>query len=136
MMLRDYDAFPTLPVSDLERARAFYEGVLGFQPLEDFPGGVRYASGACQILVYPSAFAGTNRGTAVGFEVPAEAFDGEVAALRAAGITFQTFEMDQITWDDGVATWDDENAPGVQARSVWFEDPDGNILNLGTRYAS
>jgi catechol 2,3-dioxygenase-like lactoylglutathione lyase family enzyme len=135
-MLRQYDAFPALPVSDLERARRFYEDVLGFQPGDEFPGGVTYASGDVHILVYPSAFAGTNKGTAVGFEVPPEAFDAEVAALRAAGITFQTFEMDQITWDDGVATWSDENGPDVQMRSVWFEDPDGNILNVGTRFAS
>ncbi len=28
-MLSDYNAIPTLAVADVERARAFYEGVLG-----------------------------------------------------------------------------------------------------------
>ena len=135
-MLRDYDAFPTLPVSDLERAQAFYEGVLGFEPKEEYPGGVTYTAGGVRVFVYPSAFAGTNKGTAVGFEIPPEAFDAEVDALRAAGVTFQTFEMDEITWDDGVATFSGEGESNIQMRSVWFEDPDGNIINIGTFVAS
>ena len=57
------------------------------------------------------------------FEVPQEAFETEVDALRASGVTFQTFEMDQITWEGDVAVFEG-------ARSVWFADPDGNILNL------
>ncbi|MGB4271699.1 MAG: hypothetical protein WBJ44_04820, partial [Propionicimonas sp.] len=57
--------------------------------------------------------------------VPAEAFDAEVGTLRSRGIGFQTFEADGVTWDDGVASFGDY-------RAVWFEDPDGNILNLET----
>lgn len=124
-MLADYVPIPTLAVSDLERAREFYEGVLGFAAQGDVPEGVVYTAGAASFLVYPSAYAGTNKATAMSFQVPAEAFDGEVATLRERGVTFQTFEMEGITWDDGVATW----GPG---HSVWFEDPDGNIINVET----
>lgn len=124
-MLSDYPAIPTLAVADMSRARAFYEGVLGFAPTSDLPEGVLYACGNGTIMVYPSAFAGTNKATAVSFAAPADAFDAEVDALRAAGIAFQTFEMEGLTWLDGVAQFSG-------ARSVWFEDPDGNILNLET----
>ena len=58
------------------------------------------------------------------FPVPADGFDSEVAALRAKGVTFQTFEAEGLGWDDGVASY------GDTYRSVWFEDPDGNILNV------
>jgi hypothetical protein len=75
--------------------------------------------------VYRSAYAGTNKATAASFQVPADAFDAEVASLRDKGVSFQTFELEGITWDDGVATM-------AGARSVWFEDPDGNILNVET----
>ena len=129
-MLSDHSPVPTLAVTDLERARGFYEGTLGFKP--DAPPadadpseGILYSSGAGRILVYPSAYAGTNKATAVAFDVPVAAFDAEVAALRSAGVEFQTFEMDGLEWDDGVAS----NGP---MRSVWFADPDGNILNVGT----
>ena len=58
-------------------------------------------------------------------QVPADAFDAEVDALRDK-VSFQTFEMDGVTWDDGVAHF------GDTMRSVWFSDPDGNILNVET----
>ena len=123
-MLSDFAAVPTLAVSDLQRAREFYEGVLGFASVGDVADGVMYPSGNGSFLVYPSAFAGTNKATAMSLQVSAEAFDAEVAALRERGVTFDVFEMDQITWDNGVASLPDGS------RAAWFTDPDGNILNL------
>ncbi len=124
-MLHEYVPIPTLAVTDLRRARGYYEGVLGFAPGPDTAGGVMYAAGGSSFLVYPSSFAGTNKATAMSFQVPAEAFDAEVAALRERGVQFQTFDAEGLTWDDGVATFDG-------TRSAWFEDPDGNILNVET----
>lgn len=123
-MLADYVAIPTLGVSDLQRARDFYEGVLGYSQAGDSPDGVLYRSGSSSFLVYPSSFAGTNKATAMSVQVPADAFDSEVQALRDKGISFQTFEAPGIDWDDGVAS------SGTDFRAVWFEDPDGNILNV------
>ncbi|HWS58925.1 MAG TPA: VOC family protein [Actinotalea sp.] len=124
-MLADYTPIPTLAVRDLPRAREFYEGVLGFTPQGDAPDGELYAAGAATFMVYPSAYAGTNKATAMSFDLPGDAFDAEVAALREKGLVFQTFEMEDLVWDDGVASWG-------ATRSVWFEDPDGNILNVET----
>ena len=123
-MLSDFAAVPTLAVSDLQRAREFYEGVLGFASVGDVADGVMYPSGNGSFLVYPSAFAGTNKATAMSLQLSAEAFDAEVAALREKGVTFDVFEMDQITWDNGVASMPDGS------RAAWFTDPDGNILNI------
>ena len=61
--------------------------------------------------------------------VPADSFDAEVGDLRAKGISFQTFDAEGLTWDDGVASM------GEGFRSVWFSDPDGNTLMLHRRYA-
>lgn len=123
-MLSDFDPMPTLAVSDLRRARDFYENVLGYQPQGEPAEGVTYKSGAGTFLVYPSAYAGTNKATAMSIPLPDDAFDREVQALRDKGVGFQTFELEGITWNDGVASM------GDSARAVWFEDPDGNILNL------
>lgn len=123
-MLSDFDPVPTLAVSDLQRAREFYEGVLGYSPEGDVPDGVMYKSGNGSFLVYPSAYAGTNKATAMSLQVSAAAFDAEVAALREKGVTFDEFEMDELTWDNGVASMPDGS------RAAWFSDPDGNILNL------
>ena len=124
-MLADHSPVPTLAVSDLDRARAFYEGTLGFTPQGDVPDGVLYRAGGGSFLVYPSAYAGTNKATAMSFDVPDDAFDAEVSALREKGIDFDTFDMEGIEWSDGVAQFG-------SMRAVWFTDPDGNILNLGT----
>lgn len=123
-MLAEYTPIPTLAVADLEKARAFYEGVLHLTPHTDMAEGVLYSAGSGTFLVYPSQFAGTNKATAMAFQVPADAFDAEVAALREQGVTFLTFDLPGGSWDDGVASFDG------QGKAAWFEDPDGNILNL------
>jgi catechol 2,3-dioxygenase-like lactoylglutathione lyase family enzyme len=42
-MLTDRRFHAPLPASDLARARAFYEGTLGFTPLASLPGGIQLA---------------------------------------------------------------------------------------------
>ena len=122
-MLADFAPMPTLAVADLGRAREFYEGVLGFPVGRESGDGIQYTAGSQAFLVYASSYAGTNKATAMSFPVPPGAFDAEVGALREKGLLFQTFEVEGITWSDGVASWG-------EIRSVWFEDPDGNILAM------
>jgi catechol 2,3-dioxygenase-like lactoylglutathione lyase family enzyme len=124
-MLGDHQAIATLAVKDLDAAREFYEGVLGFVPRREVAEGVLYAAGTRDFLVYPSSFAGTNQATALSFQVPADQFDGEAAALREKGLVFQTFEAEGLVWVDGVASYG-------EVHSAWFSDPDGNILNIET----
>lgn len=123
-MLSDYTPMPTLATADPERSRAFYEGVLGFPPGEAAADGVIYRAGGGSFLVYQSSFAGTNKATSMSLQV-GEGFDAEVQALREAGVEFDTFEFEGIDWQDGVAVMG-------EMRSVWFTDPDGNIINLMT----
>ncbi|MEZ5116468.1 MAG: VOC family protein [Candidatus Nanopelagicales bacterium] len=125
-MLSDFTPFTTVPTADLGRARAFYEDILGFAAGdEEMGGGVRYAAGSGGLLLYPSQFAGTNQATAMAFRVDVDEFDAEVARLRNNGVTFDTFEWDQVDWVDGVATMEG-------GKAAWFRDPDGNIINLMT----
>ena len=125
-MLSAHLAMPVLAVSDLDRARAFYEGTLGFAPaIDEVPEGVVYPTANGGFLVYPSSYAGTNKATAISFQIPGDAFDAEVAALRSAGIELQTFDVPDGEWVDGVLT-------SGSMRAAWFADPDGNILNVET----
>lgn len=96
-MLANYVAIPTIPVADLQRARDFYETVLGLEPEIDGGEGVRYRSGNGQFLVYHSDYAGTNQGTAMSFQVPSAEFDGVVTALRNKGLEFLVFEAEGIS---------------------------------------
>lgn len=124
-MLSDATPITTLPTSDLARARGFYEGVLGFAPADqEMPGGVIYTSGSGSFGVYESPFAGTNQATAMSWWVTAAELDSQVSALRQAGVAFETWEAEEVTWDDGVASM------AGMGRGVWFKDPDGTILNI------
>lgn len=122
-MLRDFTPVPTLAVSDLAAASAFYES-LGFSPGETSYEGTFFSSGSGSFFIYTSDFAGTNKATAMSFMVPGASFDQEVEKLRSAGVTFETFDAPGITWDNGVATMDGGG------KGVWFKDPDGNFISL------
>lgn len=123
MALADARVRATIAVSDMDRAIAFYEGVLGLAQLgETMRGQVRiYPCGRGTLLqVYASEHAGTGSATVASWS--ADDFDGVVDALVSAGVVFDTYE--------GMPA--DER--GVHAfgthRVVWFRDPDGNVLSL------
>jgi catechol 2,3-dioxygenase-like lactoylglutathione lyase family enzyme len=123
-MLSQYTPVATLPTSNMSVARNFYESTLGLTVDRDDMGGVSYRCGDGAVFVYESPYSGTNQATAVSFDVPISEFQAEVDSLRAKGLEFMTFEADGMEWTDGVATM------GESVKSVWFTDPDGNIINV------
>ena len=124
-MLQTSTPLTALATTDLDRAKAFYEG-LGFTVRDTSPfGSLVFTAGDGGFLVYESQFAGTNKATAMTFLLPGSEFETAMAALRAAGVTFDTFEMEGAEWDGEVLTME-------SMRSAWFRDPDGNIIAVGT----
>jgi catechol 2,3-dioxygenase-like lactoylglutathione lyase family enzyme len=123
-MLSQYTPVATLPTADMSAARNFYEGTLGLTVERDGVGGIFYRCGDGALFVYESGYAGTNKATAVSFDVPTADFQAEVDALREKGVDFMTFEMEGMEWNDGVASM------GESVQAVWFTDPAGNILNI------
>jgi catechol 2,3-dioxygenase-like lactoylglutathione lyase family enzyme len=128
-MLGDKTVIPTLAVSDMERARDFYENTLGLKQAPGLPegadmGAIVYQSGSSAVLVYLSAYAGTNKATAAAWGV-GDDFDAIVEDLKSKGVTFERYDDLPDTTREG-----DVHVTG-EMRSVWFKDPDGNILNVG-----
>jgi catechol 2,3-dioxygenase-like lactoylglutathione lyase family enzyme len=122
-MLGGKDAAATIAVSDLQRARDFYEDTLGLAPVQEQPGGILYKSGNSMVLVYPSEYAGTNQGTAASWAV-GDDFDAIIDQLRSKSVSFEHCDdLPDTTREGDVHIADDFKA-------VWFKDPDGNILNL------
>ena len=69
-MLGKADATPMIAVRDLDRARKFYEDKLGLETKDEWGGeGATLKSGDTLINVYRSEFAGTNKATALNFDV-------------------------------------------------------------------
>jgi len=120
-MLRDYPVHSTLPVSDLERARRFYEATLGFEPERVSPAGVMYRAGGVLFLLFPSTNAGTNKATACGFQVPD--LPAAVAELRGRGVRFEEYDFGDFKTVDGIV-----RTP--VGSSAWFIDTEGNTIGL------
>jgi catechol 2,3-dioxygenase-like lactoylglutathione lyase family enzyme len=122
-MLGGKDAAAALAVSDLQRARNFYENTLGLEPVQEQPGAILYRTGNSVVLVYPSEYAGTNKATAATWAV-GDDFDEIVQSLRQKGVTFEHYDdLPETTRDGDVHQMGD-------LKGVWFKDPDGNILSL------
>jgi predicted enzyme related to lactoylglutathione lyase len=114
-------AFTGYPVTDVPRARAFYEGLLKLKPTVQFEHEgkhwIEYDIGPATLAISnmsgdkwkPSA-----DGPSVALEVAD--FDAAVAAVREAGVTFALEPMDT----------------GVCRMAIML-DPDGNALTLHKR---
>ena len=114
-----------VPVSDLARAREFYEGKLGFRPIGTNDAGVMYESGkGSRFFAYTSGGAGTNKASTAFWDV--SDLDAEMADLRKHGVVFEDYDSPGFKTVNGIAT-------GGGARTAWFKDSEGNIRAVSQR---
>ena len=121
-MLADSQAFSGFSVDDLDRARAFYEDVLGLSMSEAGMGGVArlHLGGGRDVVVYakpdhvPATF------TVLNFPVPD--IEATVDALAGRGVQFQHYEHPP-TDERGIMR---AGGPLI----AWFTDPAGNVFSV------
>lgn len=111
----------TLPVSDLDRAKAFYGGTLGLTVLWENPASVRFRCGDRSELSTFRRPGIVTEHTLAHFEVTD--IEATVMDLEARGVTF-------LDYDDGPLKTTGHIAQLGPARGAWFKDPDGNTLGL------
>lgn len=128
MPLSDLPVRASIAVSDIGRAIAFYEGILGLEALESGPsaripeGSRVYACGGSSALnVYQSATAGKSSATLAKWYV--DELARVVDELVAAGV-------DMVPYDEY-----EHDAKGITPRAggghiAWFQDPDGNTFAI------
>ena len=116
-------AFSCYPVTDMARARKFYEGVLGLKATmaHGEPGGMQWteyeiANGTLCIGAGQPGWKPTAEGCSVGLEV--EDFDGAIAHLKASGVKFHL-----------------EPFPTPVCRMAFIYDPDSNAICIHKRNA-
>lgn len=109
--------------TDPEKARAFYQGVLGLRLVEDEkPFALIFDAHGIMLRVtavhkhHPATF------TVLGWDVAS--IEATVERLTAAGVEFQRYPG--INDGDPKGIW---QAPGG-ARVAWFKDLDGNVLSV------
>ena len=121
-MLGKADATPMIAVKDIDRAKQFYSDKLGLKPVQEMGGDFfMLKSGDTTLNVYRSEFAGTNKATALTFDV--DDIDAEVRELKDKGITFEQYDVQGLNADGDIYS-------GEGMKTAWFKDPDGNILSL------
>ncbi len=113
-----------IPVSNLQRARKFYEETLGLKPGELYGGGVIYRCGETEAFLYQTPNAGTSKASQAFWQVAD--VEAEVAELKARGVVFEEYDMPGIKMQNSIAT-------GGGAKTAWFKDSEGNIMAVSQR---
>ena len=123
-MLRDRNSSAIVAVSDIDRARAFYQDTLGLVPEQEMEeeGVLAFRTGGTRLTVYRSDYAGTNKANAVTWDMKGDLVD-VVNGLKGRGVVFERYDLPGMEWRDG---WHEAGA----VKLAWFKDPDGNILHL------
>ena len=110
-MLSEARVAPTLAVSDLQRARRFYEDQLGLTVEAEVEGTIRYkCGGGTGLALFERPMEPIDR-TVAAFEV--EDIEQEVADLRERGVDVEGV----ITLPSGI-------------KRAFFKDPDGNVIGM------
>ncbi len=123
-MLKDNVAFSGYSVDDLEKAKEFYQNILGVETSQDEMGLKLTVTNGYEIFLYqkdnhtPATF------TVLNFVV--NDIDAAVDELSAKGVEFEKYPgMNQD--EKGIARGKAANyGPDI----AWFKDPAGNILSV------
>jgi catechol 2,3-dioxygenase-like lactoylglutathione lyase family enzyme len=125
MSLSEYKVAAAVAVSDMDRAREFYEGRLGLAVGTDSGDNVAYRCGEGSVIhVYSSPdHAGRSTATLAGWYV--DDIERVVDELASKGVTFERYAEGPIVTDEkGIASFEGS------ARVAYFRDPDGNTLSV------
>ena len=117
-------AFSCYPVTDMARARVFYEDVLGLKPtmVVGEPGGMQWTeydigAGTLSLGCGAPDWQPRSDGCCVGLEM--EDFASAIAELRAKGVKFKM-----------------EPFPTPVCQMAFVSDPDGNTICIHKRHPS
>ncbi len=122
-MLTNSPIRPTIPVVDLNRAKRFYETILGLKPVtenNDTTSGIAiFECGNSTLMELYQRGPSKADHTVATFEV--SNIEEEVNMLRGKGVNFEEYDMPEIKTQNGIATQG-------SAKAAWFKDSEGNIL--------
>ena len=124
MSLSNYRVGAAASVSDMARAREFYEGKLGLEVSIDSGNNVQYRCAEGTVFhVYASEYAGKSEATVAGWSI--DDIELVVDELTRKGVAFEQYDEPGLKTDEkGIATFEGD------ARVAYFKDPDGNTLSI------
>jgi catechol 2,3-dioxygenase-like lactoylglutathione lyase family enzyme len=121
-MLKEFLSQTTLPVADMDRARAFYAEKLGLTPTWQAPTGIIYETGAGTRFVLSPMAAKPAGHTQMSFVV--QDLAAEVRQLKSRGVVFDDYDTPNLKTVDSIA-----DREGV-LKAAWFKDSEGNTIGV------
>src|SRR2546423_13596181 len=117
-MLAEEMLVPTVAVTDLDRAKRFFQQQLGLPLLDETPFAFRFGAGKGTQMAVRRGQPNVGQ-TVAHFEVAD--VEAAIRELTARGVTFEEYETPKTT---------NFIAQIGPARGAWFKDPDGNVFGL------
>ncbi|MBX9852801.1 MAG: VOC family protein [Cytophagaceae bacterium] len=119
-MQKQIKIMPTLPATDLNRAKSFYENKLGLKTIKAVNGELIMSAGnGLNISIYKRETPTKADHTVLTFEV--EKIEPEVQNLESKGVQFEDYDIPNIKTKNHIYQKGTEKA-------AWFKDTEGNIL--------
>jgi catechol 2,3-dioxygenase-like lactoylglutathione lyase family enzyme len=112
-----------LNCTNAEKAKAFYEGVLGFRFVADDAFALVFDANGTMLRINKAQQFTLAHGTVLGWEV--DDIQAAVEELSARGVAFEQFNLDFMK-QDAAGIWTAPSGDQV----AWFRDPDGNVLSV------
>lgn len=119
-MLGSINIVAFVPTKDTEKARAFYEGVLGLRFVKDDGFALVLDANGIMVRVSKAQFTPAPF-TILGWQV--NDIEKMVKGLLGKGVRFERFGFFE---QDELGIW---TAP-TGDKVAWFKDPDGNVLSV------
>jgi catechol 2,3-dioxygenase-like lactoylglutathione lyase family enzyme len=120
-MLGSTNIVAFVPIKDGDKARAFYEGVLGLHFVKDDGFAVVFEANGTMLRAAKMKDFTPAQFTVLGWQV--SKIEDMVRALGTRGVKFEIFGFFK---QDELGIW---TAP-TGDKVAWFKDPDGNLLSV------
>ena len=121
-MLSNDPVFPTVPTTNVKKAKVFYRNKLGLKLIYEEDDGLLFEAGKkSRIYVYKRPPSSAEH-TLAAFYV--DNIHKTVDELTKKGVEFEKYNEGSIKTDEkGIAK-------KGKLKAAWFKDPDGNIIGL------
>ena len=124
-MFEHIKAKSAFSVNDIEKAKAFYNEVLGIKVSRNEMGILTlHIDGGAEIIIYPKLNHEPATFTILNF--PVADVDKAVDELAGKGIVFEHYDMENFKTDEKGILRGNGYGPDI----AWFKDPAGNILSV------
>lgn len=120
-MLGSANIIAFVPVTNAEKCRSFYEGLLGLKFVKDDGFAVVFEANGTMVRAAKMKEVTPAQFTVLGWQV--DRIEDVARALQKKGVHFEIFGFFK---QDELGIW---TAPTGE-KVAWFKDPDGNILSI------